>query len=112
MKLGADIVSVLHIAPSHNIDFRKVTSPELENLGESAVDVWKKLNKTEGRFISVNTEQVFGNLSTEQLPELKTYIDYIYDRYSWVQGNKNLTEIGYIISKEYYSKIDDASIKK
>jgi len=84
-ELGADIVSLLHIAPAHNTDFRKVTSPELVKLGESAASIWKKLVKTEGRFISVSTEQLFGNLSAEKLPELKTWLEYIHLRYAWVR---------------------------
>lgn len=87
-ELGADIVSVLHIAPAHNKDFRKVTSPELEHLGDSATGIWKKLVKTEGRFISVSTEQLFGKLSAEQLPEIKTWLDYIHARYMWMMGSK------------------------
>lgn len=85
-EMGADVVSVLHIAPAHNGDFRKVTSPELEKLGASATSIWKKLVKPEGRFISVSTEQLFGNLSAEQLPEIKTWVEYIYTRYAWVRG--------------------------
>ncbi len=84
-ELGADIVSVLHIAPAHNNDFRKITSPELKTLGESATNVWKKLVKTEGRFISVNTEKLFGNLSETQLPEVKSWVEYIHARYKWVR---------------------------
>jgi hypothetical protein len=61
-ELDAEVVSLLHIAPSHNEDFRKVTSPKLRLLGESATDVWKKLVKTENRFISISTEQLFGKL--------------------------------------------------
>lgn len=82
--MGADIVSLLHIAPAHNHDFRKVTSPELVNLGDSATCVWEKLVRPKGRFISVSTEQLFGNLTQKQLPEMKTWIDYIESRYSWV----------------------------
>ena len=82
--MGADIVSLLHIAPAHNTDFRKVTSPELVKLGESATSIWKKLVKTEGRFINVSTEQLFGNLSAERLPEIKTWLEYIHLRYAWV----------------------------
>ena len=67
-EMCADVVSVLHIAPAQNNDFRKVTSPELAKLGESATSIWKKLVKTEGRFISVSTESLFGNLSETQLP--------------------------------------------
>jgi len=84
-EMGADIVSVLHIAPAHNRDFRKITSPELVKLGESATGVWKKLVKAKGRFISVSTEHLFGNLSAVQLPEIKTWVEYIYARYAWVR---------------------------
>jgi hypothetical protein len=83
-ELGADVVSVLHIAPAHNDDFRKVTSPELEKLGESAISIWKKLVKNEGRFISVSIEKLFGNLSETQLPEMKSWVEYVHARYQWV----------------------------
>jgi hypothetical protein len=83
-EMGADIVSVLHIAPAHNRDFHKITSPELEKLGESAIGVWKNLVKSDKRFISVSVESLFGNLSAEQFPEIKTWLDYVHDRYSWV----------------------------
>jgi hypothetical protein len=83
-ELGADIVSLLHIAPVHNRDFSKVTSSKLEQLGETATGVWKKLVKPEGRFISVRSEQLFGKLSAQQLPEMKAWIEYIHARYPWV----------------------------
>jgi hypothetical protein len=48
-ELGADIVSLLHIAPRHNQDFRRVTLPALQGLGSSATEVWQKLvNKSDG----------------------------------------------------------------
>ena len=31
-----NIVSLLHIAPDHNTNFRRVTSPELKPLGDTA----------------------------------------------------------------------------
>jgi hypothetical protein len=83
-EMGADIVSVLHIAPAHNHDFHKITSPELKKLGESAIDVWKKLVRYDRRFISVSVESLFGNLSEEHFPEIRTWLDYIHDRYRWV----------------------------
>lgn len=83
-EMGADIVSLLHIAPMRNADFRRVTSPELVKLGESATSIWKKLVKTEGRFISVSTEQLFGNLSAAKFPEMKSWLEYIHMRYTWV----------------------------
>lgn len=89
-ELGADVVSVLHIAPAHNDDFRKVTSPDLEKLGESATSIWKKLVKDEGRFISVSIEKLFGSLSETQLPEMESWIEYIHARYQWVREQGEL----------------------
>ena len=83
-ELGADIVSVLHIAPAHNEDFRKVTSPKLASLGESATGIWSKFAKHEGRFISITTEKLFGNLSESHLPEMKSWVEYIHARYHWL----------------------------
>lgn len=84
-EMDADIVSMLHIAPAHNGDFRKVTSPKLDHIGESATSIWKKLVKADDRFISVSTEQLFGRLSVERLPEIKTWAEYIHARYAWVR---------------------------
>ena len=81
-ELDADMVTVLHIAPAHNNDFCRVTSPQLINLGETATSVWGKLVKPGGRFFSVSTEQLFGNVSAERFPEIKTWLDYIRARYA------------------------------
>jgi hypothetical protein len=85
-ELRADTVSVMHIAPNHNGDFARVTSPELLRLGETAVKVWRKLAGTNGRFISVSTEQLFGSLCAERLPDMRDWLDYIGRRYPWVSG--------------------------
>jgi hypothetical protein len=86
-ELSASAVSVLHIAPARNIDFRKVTSPKLETLGETATEVWKKLVRSRGKFISVSTEQLFGSLSVEQMPEMRAWLEYIGARYAWVRAS-------------------------
>jgi hypothetical protein len=83
-ELGADFVSLLHIAPAHNLDFRRITSRELENLGESATDVWKKLVVSEGKFLSLSTEQLFGGWTADNLPTMKSWVEYIHARYPWV----------------------------
>jgi hypothetical protein len=83
-ELETDVVSVLHIAPAHNVDFRKITSPDLQHLGESATGVWKKLVKEEGRFFSVSTENLFGNLFESQTPEIDSWKEYISSRYRWI----------------------------
>lgn len=83
-ELGADIVSVLHIAPAMNQDFQKVTSPLLKGMSNSAVELWKKLVKADNRFLSVSTEQLFGSLTSDLFPEIKSWIRYIYERYTWL----------------------------
>ncbi len=83
-EMGADIVSVLHIAPAHNNDFCKVTSQKLIGIGDSATHVWEKLVKPEGRFISISTEKLFGQISEKQFPEIKSWKDYIFARYKWL----------------------------
>ncbi|MGD0923260.1 MAG: hypothetical protein ABSA70_16075 [Terriglobia bacterium] len=85
-ELGANKVSVLHISPGCNTDFYKVTSRELESLGQTATSIWKKLVQPRDRFISVSTEQLFGNLSVDQLPEMQAWLDYVSTRYAWVRA--------------------------
>jgi hypothetical protein len=86
-ELGANTVSVLHIAPARNKDFRKVTSPKLETLGETATSVWEKLARPRGRFISVSTEELFGKLSVDQLPDMQAWLEYVRMRYAWVRAS-------------------------
>lgn len=87
-ELGADIVSILHIAPTRNIDFRQVTSSQLVALGTTPMDVWKKLTKPDGRFISVSTEELFGSLSADHLPEMRDWLNYIGARYTWIHDTR------------------------
>ena len=84
-ELGADKVSVLHVAPACNSDFQRVTSAELQPLGKTATEVWKRLVMPGDRFISVSAEQLFGGLSEERLPESREWLEYIFARYPWVQ---------------------------
>jgi hypothetical protein len=85
-ELGTNTVCVLHIAPACNKDFHKVTSPKLEPLGETAMGIWEKLVQLHSRFISVSTEQLFGNLFTEHLPKMQPWLEYISVRYAWTQA--------------------------
>ena len=83
-ELGADTVSLLHIAPAHNVDFKRITSPKLKPLGKSATDVWSKIVKKPNRFISISTEKLFGELDISDYPELKEWYKYITTRYKWL----------------------------
>ena len=84
-ELGASIVSVLHVAPAHNSDFRRVTSPELRPLGDTAIDVWKRLIRTPDRFISISTEDLFGRFPIQEFPELLPWWEYVAARYTWIK---------------------------
>ncbi len=83
-ELGADVVSLLHIAPAHNRDFCRVTSPALAHLGSSATEVWKRLVSVPGRFASVSTEELFGPFPVERFPEMASWWEYIRTRYAWL----------------------------
>ncbi|HRV96848.1 MAG TPA: hypothetical protein P5526_32130, partial [Anaerolineae bacterium] len=83
-ELGADRVSLLHIAPAHNLDFKRVTSPALKPLGASATEVWQRLVKTPDKFTSVSTETLFGEFNAQPFPELEAWWAYISARYSWL----------------------------
>ena len=83
-ELGAEKVSVLHIAPASNSDFQKVTSPPFRELGATVMEVWNKLVKNEDRFTSVSVEELFGNFPVKQFPALKEWWEYSAQRYSWI----------------------------
>ena len=83
-ELRADVVSVLHIAPAHNRDFRRVTSPALGCLGDSATAVWKRLVRTQDRFASVAAEDLFGRSRVSRRPELAAWWKYVSLRYPWL----------------------------
>jgi len=80
-ELGADIVSVLHIAPAHNIDFQRITSESLKHLGTSSTGVWSALVKDQ-RFKSVRTEKLFGDYLKLGDAELFESFAYLHARYS------------------------------
>lgn len=83
-ELGADTVSLLHIAPDHNPDFQRVTSPALRPLGNSVIGVWKKLQRYPQRFYSVSTEALFNRFPVDRFRELMDWWAYITARYAWV----------------------------
>ncbi len=80
-ELGADVVSLLHISPDANDDFKRITSPLLNALGATPTEIWTRLVKKEGRFISVHAEDLFRGFATEEMQGWKVYMQ---DRYSWL----------------------------
>jgi hypothetical protein len=84
-ELGADWVSVLHIEPAQNTDFQRITSPQLEYLGETVVGVWQQLVTAPDRFTSISTETLFGPMVAKPAAEMRAWADYIGARYPWVR---------------------------
>ena len=83
-ELGADVVTCVHIAPTHNAALRRVTSPALRPLGQSVMDVWKRLLKTPDKFVSISTEELFGAFPIQRFPELAAWWEYTTARYPWM----------------------------
>lgn len=80
---GADEVHLLHISPAANLDFRRVTSPTLASLGDSATSVWSKLTSDSGRFHAVDTEMLFREVLRSALIGDRAS-RYLLQRYGWV----------------------------
>lgn len=83
-ELGAHRVSVLHIEPAQNTDFQRITSPQLECLGDTVVGVWQRLVTAPDRFASIDTETLFSRMVANPAPEMQAWADYIGARYRWV----------------------------
>ena len=89
-EFETDLVAVLHVAPARNRDFHRVTSPELQQLGDSSIEVWKRLLRLPDRFISTSTETLFGDFPINTHPELASWWRYINQRYPWLQHRDSL----------------------
>lgn len=84
-ELGADAVSLLHISPAHNQDFKFITSPQLRSLGKSATGVWSQLVKDGSRFTAAHSEELFGCFDVHPFPGLQPWWEYLTARYAWVK---------------------------
>ena len=83
-ELGADIVSLLHIAPDCNQAFKKVTSTALKSLGESPTQIWSRLVLSPDRFLSLSTETLFGPFLQHPPETMHSWAEYISARLPWV----------------------------
>ena len=84
-ELDSDLVTVLHVAAAKNRDFHRITSPRLQQLGDSSIEVWKALMTDPNRFVSVSTEALFGDFPVDSHPELAAWWEYINQRHPWLQ---------------------------
>lgn len=82
-ELKAEHVVLLHVVPSQNLGFQRVTSPGLRRLGKTVKDVWEAIAPP-GRFISLNTGELFAPVSVKDDAEqvgLGEWHDYVFRRY-------------------------------
>ena len=78
-EMGADIVSLLHVAPAANKNLMdRVTSPELKSVGSDIHQIWAKLVSSE-RFSGVFTEDLLPLVCQyAPVPEWATYMQLRY----------------------------------
>jgi len=84
-EMDADTVSVLHICPEANHEFRKnVTSGYLrEQFPEKDVlEIWKEL-VPQGKFKSISVEVFLDSIVRQAGPDNREWVDYLKTRYGW-----------------------------
>ncbi len=84
-EMGADLVTVLHICPEANNEFRqKVTSPKLREMypGKDTLEVWKEL-VPENKFKSISVENFLDTIVEYTGSENREWAEYLKVRYGW-----------------------------
>ena len=89
-ELQADVVTMLHITPEANQEFREfVPSPSSKNTSlrgkfpnKGTLDIWKELVPAE-KFMSLSTESLLGVLGREALSTHPAWVAYLEQRYGW-----------------------------
>jgi len=84
-ELKAEHVMLLHVVPSQNLGFQRVTSPGLRRLGKTVKDVWEAIAPP-GRFMSLNTGELFAPVSMKHAAEkvdLAEWHSYVSKRYGF-----------------------------
>jgi len=84
-EMGADVVSVLHICPEANREFRdRITSPYLAEIfsDKGTLEIWKKL-VSEDKFKSITTESFLDTIAQNVGPHEQEWAAYLKARYGW-----------------------------
>lgn len=88
-EMDADMVSVLHVCPEANIEFReRVTSPYLANLypNKSTLEIWTEMAPKE-KFTSVSVESLLSEIEqvggSSHNSGVMEWVEYIKTRYGW-----------------------------
>lgn len=89
-ELQADVVTVMHVTPEANQEFREfVPSPSLKNTymkdrfpNKGTLDIWKELVPAE-KFMSLSTEALLELLVREAPSTHAAWVAYLEQRYGW-----------------------------
>lgn len=86
LEHGADRVRVLHLSPSANAEFERVTAPALayRNHGVKATSLWQSLLVDASKFTPVSIERAFLPLIEHGDECLAEWRRYTRERYGWV----------------------------
>ncbi len=88
-EMDADIVSVLHICPEANREFReRVTSPYLANtfLGRGTLEIWEQL-VPQNKFKSISVEDLLNTILRKSKTDGCEWADYLRVRYGWAMAD-------------------------
>ena len=83
-EMDCDVVTVLHISPEANIEFReRVTSPHLRAAypDTGTLDIWKHL-APDDKFLSISVDGLLKSIAHSQIGDLD-WKDYLATRYGW-----------------------------
>lgn len=86
-EMEADVVSVLHICPIANGEFRDakyVTSPGLKQQfpGKGTLEIWKEL-VPDDKFLSISVEECLSTISSHRGSFDADWVSYLESRYRW-----------------------------
>jgi len=84
-EMEADVVSVLHICPKANREFRdRVTSPHLANIfpKKGTLEIWKKL-VPQNNFMSISVEDLLHTIRQHAETSDEGWTNYLSTRYAW-----------------------------
>ena len=84
-EMNATSVSVIHICPKANKEFRnRVTSPELAKMfpEKDTLEIWKDLVPKD-KFMSISTETLLHTITEQSSPEERKWVEYLKLRYGW-----------------------------
>ncbi len=86
-EMEADVVSVLHICPMANGEFREarnVTSPGLKQEfgSKGTLEIWKEL-MPDDKFVSISVEELLDTIRRQVQSFDSDWVSYLECRYGW-----------------------------